>query len=106
MASPFVNPFRGHTMLSLLAALVGTVAYVGVGAWLMEAAAWTDTCRPEGRKFAYMLSALSCSPGLLDRGWAGIGLVRLALVGPRLHSRRGRSTRSATGIASRTRTEG
>lgn len=68
------NPFRGHTALSLLAALVALIAYLGAGVWLMEAADWTDTCRPEGRKFAYMLSALSCSPYLLDRGWTGIGL--------------------------------
>ena len=40
----------------------------------MEAVEWTDHCRPEGRNLAHMLSALSCSPYLLDRGWAGLGL--------------------------------
>ena len=74
MASPFVNPFRGHSVLSLLAALAGLAAYLALGVWLMEAADWTDACRPEGRKFAYMLSALSCSPYLLDRGLTGLGL--------------------------------
>ena len=70
----FRNPFRGHTALSLLAALAVLAAWLGAGVWLMEAADWTATCRPEGRKFAYMLSALWCSPYLLDRGWTGLGL--------------------------------
>lgn len=69
-----VNPFRGHSALSLLALLAVLAAYLGAGVWLMEAADWTDTCRPEGRKFAYMMSALACSPTLLDRGWTGLGL--------------------------------
>lgn len=74
MAPPFVNRFRGHTMLGLLALLAALIAYVGAGVWLMESAEWTDHCRPGGRNLSYMVSALSCSPYLLDRGWTGIGL--------------------------------
>ena len=44
MASHLVNPFRGHSLLGLLALLAGLVAFLGLGAWLMTAAAWPGTC--------------------------------------------------------------
>jgi hypothetical protein len=62
------------SLTGFVAGLLGIAAYLGAGIWLMEAVAWPDMCRPSGRNLAYMISALSCSPGLLDKGWAGIAL--------------------------------
>jgi len=64
----------GGLAFRLAAFLLGLACYVGAGIWLMEAVAWTESCRPSGRNLTYMISALSCSPGLLDKGGAGLGL--------------------------------
>ena len=69
MASPLVNPFRGHSLLGLLALLAGLVAYLGLGAWLMTAAAWSGTCDYDsGTRVTRLFNARSCSPELLAGG--------------------------------------
>ena len=62
------------SLIGFIAGLLGIVLYVVAGIWLMDAVAWPDMCRPEGRSLTHMISALSCSPGLPDKGWAGIAL--------------------------------
>ena len=68
------NARRVPVWAGMLALLLGIIGYFALGIWLMEAVAWVESCRPQGRNLAYMISALSCSPGLLKQGWPGLGL--------------------------------
>jgi hypothetical protein len=50
--------------------MIGTLLYIGSGAWLMISAQWPADCRPQGRD---LIGAYYCSPGLLSGGTMEIG---------------------------------
>ena len=54
--------------------IVGTIAFIGIFAWLMEAATWPGSCDHEGRRLAGIVKSLGCSADLLSGGPREIGL--------------------------------
>ncbi len=46
--------------------IVATLAYIGVGAWLMTIVTWSEQCDTSGRRLWGLVQQFYCSPELLS----------------------------------------